>query len=172
MVNYIRTRQSFCLLRSVLLGVTGERGRKVVTRHTPLTYLSFKLNKFDKNWEDILRYCLPHQGSSRLFAERSAWIKPRCALDNSINHIHKKGSEHEKGHFEPDDDRSSAGTAIMEVIRLNVNSLSNKDMSEVLWWCHFLLSFLRMVEDPRIVLTYMCLEELGVLSVKSWEIYE
>ena len=33
-VNYIRTQLSFCLLRSILLGVRGQRGKKVVARHT------------------------------------------------------------------------------------------------------------------------------------------
>ena len=46
-VNYIRTRLSFCLLKSVLLGVRGERGKKVVARHTPLPNLSFNLIQFD-----------------------------------------------------------------------------------------------------------------------------
>ena len=46
-VNYIRTRLSFCLLKSVLLGVRGERGKKVVARHIPLPNLSFNLIQFD-----------------------------------------------------------------------------------------------------------------------------
>ena len=46
-VNYIRTRLNFCLLKSVLLGVRGERGKKVVARHTPLANLSFNLIQFD-----------------------------------------------------------------------------------------------------------------------------
>ena len=48
-VNYIRTLLSFCLLKSVLLGVRGEKGKKVVARHTPLPNLSFNLIQFDKN---------------------------------------------------------------------------------------------------------------------------
>ena len=46
-VNYIRTLLSFCLLKSVLLGVRGERGEKVVARDTPLPNLSFNLIQFD-----------------------------------------------------------------------------------------------------------------------------
>ena len=46
-VNYIRTLLSFCLLKSVLLAVRGERGKKVVARHTPLPNLSFNLIQFD-----------------------------------------------------------------------------------------------------------------------------
>ena len=42
-VNYVRTRLSFCLLKSVLLGVRGEWGKKVVARHSPLPNLSFNL---------------------------------------------------------------------------------------------------------------------------------
>jgi len=48
-VNYIRTRLSFCMLKSVLLGLRGERGKKTAktTRHTPLSNLSFNLIQFD-----------------------------------------------------------------------------------------------------------------------------
>ena len=46
-VNYIRTRLSFCMLKSVLLGVRGERGKKVVARHTSVPNLSFNLIQFD-----------------------------------------------------------------------------------------------------------------------------
>ena len=38
-VNYIRTLLSFCLLKSMLLGARGERGKKDVTRNTPLSNL-------------------------------------------------------------------------------------------------------------------------------------
>ena len=46
-VNYIRTRLSFCMLKSVLLSLRGERGKKVTTRHTLLSNLSFNLIQFD-----------------------------------------------------------------------------------------------------------------------------
>ena len=49
-VNYIRTRLSFCMLKSVLLSLRGERGKKVTTRHTPLSNLLFNLIQFDDSW--------------------------------------------------------------------------------------------------------------------------
>ena len=46
-VNYIRMRLRFCMLKSVLLSLRAERGKKVTTRHTPLSNLSFNLIQFD-----------------------------------------------------------------------------------------------------------------------------
>ena len=43
--------QGISFLKSVLLRVIGERGKKVVTRDTPLSNLSFYLIQFDKNWD-------------------------------------------------------------------------------------------------------------------------
>ena len=46
-VNYIRTRLRFCLLKSVLTSLRGVRGRAVNDKITPISNLSFNLIQFD-----------------------------------------------------------------------------------------------------------------------------
>ena len=47
-VNYIRTRLRFCLLRSILIGLRGIRGKKNRESITPISSLSFNLIEFDE----------------------------------------------------------------------------------------------------------------------------
>ena len=47
-VNYIRTRLRFCLLKSVLTSVRGVRGRSKNENITPISSLSFNLIQFDE----------------------------------------------------------------------------------------------------------------------------
>jgi hypothetical protein len=46
-VNFIRTRLSFCMLKSVLQGLRGVRGKKKKETLTPISSLSFNLINFD-----------------------------------------------------------------------------------------------------------------------------
>ena len=46
-VNYIRTRMRFCLLKSVLTSVRGVRGKTLNDRIAPISSLSFNLIQFD-----------------------------------------------------------------------------------------------------------------------------
>ena len=46
-VNYIRTRLRFCLLKSVLTSIRGVRGKSSKENITPLSNLSFNLIQFD-----------------------------------------------------------------------------------------------------------------------------
>ena len=46
-VNYIRTRLRFCLLRSVLTSIRGVRGKTRNENITPVSSLSFNLIRFD-----------------------------------------------------------------------------------------------------------------------------
>ena len=46
-VNYIRTRLRFCLLKSVLTSIRGIRGKSVKETITPISNLSFNLIQFD-----------------------------------------------------------------------------------------------------------------------------
>ena len=46
-VNYIRTRLRFCLLKSVLTSVRGVRGKTLNDRIAPISSLSFNLIQFD-----------------------------------------------------------------------------------------------------------------------------
>ena len=47
-VNYIRTRLRFCLLKSILTGLRGVRGRKQRELIAPVSSLSFNLIQFDE----------------------------------------------------------------------------------------------------------------------------
>ena len=47
-VNYIRTRLRFCLLKSILTGLRGVRGRKQRELIAPVSSLSFNLVQFDE----------------------------------------------------------------------------------------------------------------------------
>ena len=47
-VNYIRTRLRFCLLKSVLTSLRGSRGRSRGEAITPISELSFNLINFDE----------------------------------------------------------------------------------------------------------------------------
>ena len=47
-VNYIRTRLRFCLLKSILTGLRGVRGRKQKELIAPVSSLSFNLIQFDE----------------------------------------------------------------------------------------------------------------------------
>ena len=46
-VNYVRTRLRFCLLKSVLISLRGVRGKTRKERITPVSNLSFNLIQFD-----------------------------------------------------------------------------------------------------------------------------
>ena len=46
-VNYIRTRLRFCLLKSVLMSIRGVRGRSTREKISPISALSFNLITFD-----------------------------------------------------------------------------------------------------------------------------
>ena len=46
-VNYIRTRLRFCLLKSVLTSIRGVRGKPSQEKITPISNLSFNLIQFD-----------------------------------------------------------------------------------------------------------------------------
>ena len=46
-VNYIRTRLRFCLLKSVLMSIRGVRGRSDREKIMPVSMLSFNLIQFD-----------------------------------------------------------------------------------------------------------------------------
>ena len=46
-VNYIRTRLRFCLLKSILIGLRGIRGRRKREFATPVSSLSFNLIQFE-----------------------------------------------------------------------------------------------------------------------------
>ena len=47
-LNYIRTRLRFCLLKSVLIAIRGFRGKRFKENTTPISSLSFNLIDFDK----------------------------------------------------------------------------------------------------------------------------
>ena len=47
-VNYVRTRLRFCLLKSILLSLRGVRGKKMKENITPISNLSFNLIQFDE----------------------------------------------------------------------------------------------------------------------------
>lgn len=46
-VNYVRTRLRFCLLKSVLISLRGVRGKNLKEKITPVSNLSFNLIQFD-----------------------------------------------------------------------------------------------------------------------------
>ena len=46
-INYIRTRLRFCLLKSVLMSIRGIRGRSDREKIVPVSMLSFNLIQFD-----------------------------------------------------------------------------------------------------------------------------
>ena len=46
-VNYIRTRMRFCLLKSVLTSIRGVRGKNLSEKVAPISSLSFNLIQFD-----------------------------------------------------------------------------------------------------------------------------
>ena len=46
-VNYIRTRLRFCLLKSVLTSIRGVRGKSTRENIAPISTLSFNLIQFD-----------------------------------------------------------------------------------------------------------------------------
>ena len=47
-LNYIRTRLRFCLLKSVLIAIRGLRGKRFKENTTPISSISFNLIDFDK----------------------------------------------------------------------------------------------------------------------------
>ena len=47
-VNYIRTRLRFCLLKSVLISLRGVRGKSTAEKISPISSLSFNLIDFDE----------------------------------------------------------------------------------------------------------------------------
>ena len=47
-LNYIRTRLRFCLLKSVLIAIRGFQGKRFKENTTPISSLTFKLIDFDK----------------------------------------------------------------------------------------------------------------------------
>ena len=46
-VNFIRTRLSICLLKSILISLRGVRGKITKDTNTPISSLSFNLIQFD-----------------------------------------------------------------------------------------------------------------------------
>ena len=54
-VNFIRTRLRFCLLKSVLMSIRGVRGRSVREKISPISSLSFNLINFEEDWSCTLR---------------------------------------------------------------------------------------------------------------------
>lgn len=47
-LNYIRTRLRFCLLKSVLITIRGVRGKRMKENTRPISSLSLNLIEFDK----------------------------------------------------------------------------------------------------------------------------
>ena len=47
-VNYIRTRLRFCLLKSVLTSIRGTRGKSKIENISPISSLSFNLVQFEE----------------------------------------------------------------------------------------------------------------------------
>ena len=47
-INYIRTRLRFCLLKSVLVSLCGVRGKSSAEKISPISTLSFNMIDFDE----------------------------------------------------------------------------------------------------------------------------
>ena len=52
-INCMRTKLAFSMLRSVLISVRGSRGRKNRTLETPLSYLSFNMIPSAQDYESL-----------------------------------------------------------------------------------------------------------------------
>ena len=56
-LDYIRTRLRFCLLKSVLIAIRGFRGKRFKENTSPISSLSFNLIDFDKIWYLVVVFC-------------------------------------------------------------------------------------------------------------------
>ena len=52
-INYIRTRLRFCLLKSVLTSLRGVRGKSKQEKISPVSTLWFGLIDFDEWWKEL-----------------------------------------------------------------------------------------------------------------------
>ena len=89
-LRYIRTRLRFCLSKSVLIAITGVRGKRMKENSTPISSLSFNLIDFFFHWNCIFSlqfesYFLSNQPLSLSRSGRNvSWIS------GMITHCYEK----------------------------------------------------------------------------------